>query len=232
MKLAIMQPYLFPYIGYFQLAAAVDKFVFYDDVNYIKNGWINRNRLVLGNQVRYVTVPLAGASPTLKINEVLVQPRDRWLRKLLESIRHSYSRAPHYARVIELIREILQSNFDRISLLASHSVIEISRYLGIGTDFVMSSAKYGNADLKGVQRVLDICVKEHAQAYLNLPGGRALYEPGDFAAAGVQLTFIEPNLGSYRQFGTSFHPGLSILDVLMFNTADQVKEMLSARVAV
>ena len=73
MKLAIMQPYLFPYLGYFQLIAAVDKFVFYDDVNFIKNGWINRNRLLISGKVNYITIPLSGASSFLKINQVLVQ---------------------------------------------------------------------------------------------------------------------------------------------------------------
>jgi len=222
-----MQPYLFPYLGYFQLVAAVDKFVFYDDVNYIKNGWINRNRILLGDSVRYFTVPLAGASPSRKINEVDVQPREQWLRKMLEAIRHSYAKAPHYARVSELIGDVLNSTTTNVATLASRSVIETARYLQIGTDFVPSSTQYGNAALNGVDRVLDICTKECADAYVNLPGGQALYERKDFAARGVELSFIEPNLGAYRQFGDTFHPGLSIVDVLMFNSADQVKAMLT-----
>jgi hypothetical protein len=229
-KLAIMQPYLFPYLGYFQLVAAVDKFVFYDDVNYIKNGWINRNRLLLGNTVRYITVPLAGASPSRKINEVDVQPRDRWLRKLLEAIRHGYSKAPHYARVSELIGDTLSSGTMDISTLASRSVIETSRYLQIDTDFVPSSTLYGNAGLKGVDRVLDICMKERADAYVNLPGGQTMYERKDFDSLGINLGFIQPNLRPYRQFDDTFHPGLSIVDALMFNSADHVKAMLTEQV--
>lgn len=231
MKLAIMQPYLLPYIGYFQLAAAVDKFVFYDDVNFIKNGWINRNRMLQGDQVRYLTVPLSGASPMLKINEVLVEPRERWLRKLLESIRHAYAKAPYYPQVSTLIGRMLTEPLAPISLLASHTVMEICRYLEIDTEFVPSSTQYGNAQLKGTERVLDICMKEQAATYVNLPGGRELYDSNAFSARGVELAFIEPNLSPYTQFNDdAFHPALSILDVLMFNSRNSVRDMLCVEV--
>jgi hypothetical protein len=230
MKLAIMQPYLLPYIGYFQLAAAVDKFVFYDDVNFIKNGWINRNRMLLSDQVRYLTEPLSGARPSLKINEVLVEPRERWLRKLLESIRHAYAKAPQYPRVSALIGRILAEPLVPISQLASHTVMEICKYLEIDTEFVPSSTKYGNAQLKGTDRVLDICAREQASTYVNLPGGRALYDSKEFSARGVTLAFIEPNLCPYAQFADAFHPALSILDVLMFNSKGSVRDMLCVEV--
>jgi WbqC-like protein family len=176
-------------------------------------------------------VPLAGASPWLKINEVAVQPREQWLTKLLESVRHGYSKAPHYARVSELIGSVLASPTSSISVLASRSVTEVARYLEIDTAVVASSAPYGNSELNGVRRVLNICTREHTGTYVNLPGGRALYEQRDFAAAGIELAFIEPDLRPYPQAGDTFHPGLSILDVLMFNSAQQVRAMLSERVS-
>lgn len=230
MKLAIMQPYLFPYIGYFQLAAAVDKFVFYDDVNFIKNGWINRNRMLLGDQARYLTVPVSGASSSLKINEVMVEPRERWLRKLLESVRHAYAKAPHYVQISTLIERILAEPLAPISSVASHTVVEICRYLEIATEFVPSSTKYGNAQLKSAERVIDICERERASIYVNLPGGRALYDSKAFSARGMELAFIEPNLSPYDQFNEVFHPALSILDVLMFNSKSCVRDMLSVEV--
>ncbi|CAB3713485.1 WbqC family protein [Paraburkholderia rhynchosiae] len=230
MKLAIMQPYLFPYIGYFQLAAAADKFVFYDDVNFIKNGWINRNRVLLGDEVRYLTVPLSGASPLLKINEVRIEPHERWLRKLLESIRHAYAKAPQYPAVSALIERILTTPFETIAALASQTVVEICKYLGVGPEFVPSSAKYCNAELKGIDRVLDICEIEQATTYINLPGGRALYDNHAFSARGIELAFIEPNLRPYAQFNHDFRPALSILDVLMFNSAQRVRDMLPVAV--
>ncbi len=231
MKLAIMQPYLFPYVGYFQLAAAVDKFVFYDDVAFIKNGWINRNRILLGGQAHYLTVPLAGASSSRRIDEVQIQPRERWHPKLRELLRHAYAKAPHYAGVMELVERILSLDTDSIARLAAHSVMETCGHIGIAPAFVATSTQYGNDALKGQARVLDICAREQARTYVNLPGGRALYDSASFAAAGIDLAFVEPELRPYPQFGAPFVPGLSMLDLLMFNRVDAVRAMLLAGVA-
>lgn len=226
MKLAIMQPYLFPYIGYFQLVAAVDKFVFYDDVNFIKNGWINRNRLLLADEVRYITVPLHGASPFLKINEVAMQGNGPWQTKMLESLRHSYRKAPHFDQINKLFSEVIFSKWLNIAEMARHSVLLIARYLQLDTDFVMSSAVYGNAHLHGAERVIDICLKEQASRYYNLPGGRHLYDETVFAGHGIDLCFLETAIVPYRQGTPVFQPGLSMLDVLMFNDVASVQAML------
>ncbi|MBR7970790.1 WbqC family protein [Burkholderia cenocepacia] len=228
MRLAIMQPYLFPYVGYFQLAAAVDRFVFYDDVAFIKNGWINRNRVLLNGRAHYLTVPLAGAGSSQRIDDVRVQPSERWLPRLRESLRHAYARAPHYPRISALFERVMSYETDSIGCLAAHSVAEVCRFVGIGPEFVATSSGYGNNALKGQARVLDICASEGARTYVNLPGGRALYDRTAFAEAGLRLEFIEPALPAYRQFGATFVPGLSILDVLMFNHVDEVRAMLHA----
>jgi hypothetical protein len=221
-----MQPYLFPYVGYFQLVAAVDKFVFYDDVNYIKNGWINRNRLLRDEEAHYFTVPLSGASPFQKIKQVRVHQDGTWRRKMLESVRHSYSKAPEFEAINALLCTTLQSTAMNISDLASQSVVSVSRYLGLETQFVMSSSSYGNEDLHGVDRILDICAKENASEYHNLPGGRELYESSVFEKHGVNLRFVDTALCTYKQFSENFHPGLSILDVLMFNDRGTARNML------
>jgi WbqC-like protein family len=227
MKLAIMQPYLFPYLGYFQLIAAVDKFVFYDDVNFIKNGWINRNRLFLAGEVRYVTVPLADASSFSKINQILVQPRSTgWPRKLLETVRHSYCRAPYFGVVQSMLSEIFLTDDRRVAELAKGSVIAVSKYLGLRTRFVMSSAMYKNSHLGGVERVFDICRREEASQYVNLPGGSDLYDHQSFASRQLTLRFIEPKLTPYRQFSAQFCSSLSVLDVLMFNDRETARAML------
>lgn len=221
-----MQPYFFPYIGYFQLIAAVDKFVFYDDVNFIKNGWINRNRLFLAGEVRYITVPLAGASPFLKINQVGIQAGDGWRRKLVESLRHSYAKAPHFDAVNELFQRVVFSSEQDIGTMAKTSIMTVCDYLGIATKFVQSSTIYDNASLSSTDRVLDICVKEHASDYYNLPGGRALYGDDEFAQRQVALHFIQPHLIPYPQFAAQFQPGLSIVDILMFNDRERASSMI------
>lgn len=226
MKIAIMQPYFFPYIGYFQLVAAVDKFVFYDDVNFIKNGWINRNRVLLSGGVNYVTVPLSGASPFLKINQISTQPGERWRKKIFESIRHSYSKAPHFCAVSELVSEIIFSDRDTISDVAKKSIIAVADYLSLNTEFIQSSGKYGNSQLSGTERVIDICRLEKASVYYNLPGGKQLYNEEAFKSQGIDLRFVTPNDESYPQFGKEYTPWLSIIDVLMFNDPKSVKAML------
>ena len=232
MKLAIMQPYLFPYIGYFQLVAAVDKFVFYDDVNFIKNGWINRNRLYLAGEVRYITAPLTGASPFLKINQIEVQNNGLWQKKMLESLRHSYSKAPNFAVVNELISDVLFSKKTCIGDIAADSVIMVSKFLDLATKFSNSATCYGNENLHGSERVIDICKREQAEKYFNLPGGRELYNRELFKKNNIDLLFITPNLERYQQLGTEFHAGLSIIDVLMFNDPAKVKAMLSVNVEI
>lgn len=226
MKIAIMQPYFFPYIGYFQLINRVDKFIFYDDVNFIKRGWINRNRLFLAGSIRYITVPLSGASQFEKINKIHVKFDHKWIASTLDSIRQSYHRAPFYGRIHNLIETVLHAHDGTISNLSIRSVIEVLQYLGIEKDMVKSSVCYNNQEMKGSARILDICTRENAKEYWNLPGGRNLYREDEFLKEGIKLKFLEVRLEPYKQFTPDFVPGLSILDVLMFNDREKVKEMI------
>jgi hypothetical protein len=228
MKLAIMQPYFFPYIGYFQLVAAVDKFVFYDDVNYIKNGWINRNRLLISGGVQYFTIPLAGASPNQRIYEVKIQNVGPWREKMKRSIEQSYAKAPFVKEIMRLLEDVLNIQSDFLSDYAKASVKTVTEYVGIKTSFVDSSRIYPNQELTGVDRVLDIVTQEQASFYYNLPGGASLYDHKAFKARNVELCFIEPYLFSYAQRSKEFIPGLSMLDVLMFNDRHTTQNMLQA----
>lgn len=216
-RLAVMQPYLFPYAGYFQLIAAVDRFVFYDDVNYIKGGWINRNRLFLSGKTDWFTLPLHDASPYKKINEIHVRQDGGWKRKLLASVRQSYGKAPYFKQAYALLESIVLSDETSLSMLARESVIAVACYLGLETEFVISTGRYDNEALRGSDRILDICRQEGATEYHNLPGGMALYSAEKFSTAGVELRFMHPSLIEYHQLEIPFKPSLSILDMLMFN---------------
>lgn len=227
MKLAVMQPYLFPYVGYFQLISAVDKFVFYDDVNFIKNGWINRNRVLTGDGVAYFTIPLRGASSFKKISDVEMQPAAKWNRKILATISQAYARAPCVDATMTILEEVLREDSCRVAELAKRSVVAVTRYLGIQTEFVWTSVQYCNSALTGESRVRDICQREGASAYYNLPGGRELYDPDSFRSAGVELYFLQTQLLPYNQHRSTFEAGLSILDVLMWNSPAEVRRMLS-----
>ena len=208
------------------MVAAVDRFVFYDDVNFIKNGWINRNRLFLAGDVRYITVPLSGASSFLKINEVVVQPGDVWRKKIIESMRQSYSKAPYFNDVKSLVSEVLLLEENKIANLAKASIVAVCNYLGLDTQFVMTSTIYENTNLNSAARVIDICRQEKADDYYNLPGGKELYDESLFKSNGIDLYFVESHLKKYQQFTADFHPGLSIIDVLMFNDREAARNML------
>lgn len=227
MKLAIMQPYFFPYLGYFQLIYAADKFVFYDDVNFIKNGWINRNRFQLGGKARYFTVPLSAASPFSEIKDTHFDNRDlRWKRKVLGSFRVAYKNAPYASVGLEMIERALSSETESIGTLARQSVMSIVQYLDLKCEMVRSSHIYANDHLKGQTRVLDICRRECANIYINSIGGRELYAEDVFRGAGIELLFLSGKLPAYYQGPWPFVPGLSILDVIMHCSRQMILDML------
>jgi hypothetical protein len=222
-----MQPYFFPYVGYFQLLCAVDRFVFLDDVNYNPRGWINRNRVLVGGREAYLTVPVADASQHRKIDQIEIAEDPRWLARMEKTLAQSYAKAPQFEPAYALVHEVLHAGERSLADLARRSVLAVARYLGIETEIVGSSSVYGNAQLAGQERILDICRREGAGTYLNLPGGRLLYNGEAFAASGVALRFIEPALTEYRQSTPDFHPRLSMIDVLMHNEIAAVRAMLA-----
>lgn len=228
MKIAIMQPYFLPYIGYFQLIKAVDKFVFYDDVNYIKQGWINRNNILLQGKASLFTIPLEKASSFTKINNVKLHPIlfDNWKVKFLRSIEQNYRKAPYFSDVYQLICSVLEVDSDRIGVLAKDSVITVSKYLQLETEFVYSSDFYMNNELSGKFRVISICAKENALVYINPIGGQELYNKEDFLSQGLDLYFIQSKKQIYQQFKEEFVPWLSIIDILMFNSVEEIQLML------
>lgn len=228
MKLAIMQPYFFPYIGYFQLIHATDTFVFYDDVSYIRQGWVNRNRILVNGKPGFMTVPISGASSSSTIADTKIHPRnyDIWRSKLLKTLHLNYQRAPGRDLVLGIVEQVLSSPAASMGDLAKRSVQCISEVLSIARNVVVTSSKYENQHLSGAARVLDICEQEGADLYVNLPGGRSLYSQDQFSSHKLQLRFLDPILTPYDQQRTSFHPGLSILDVLMFNSIHQTQELL------
>lgn len=228
MTVAIMQPYIFPYIGYFQLIEAVDVFVFYDDVNFIKKGWINRNKILSDGSEYTFTIPLAHASQNKKINELSVVLDTRWKDKFYKHIVATYSKAPYFDSVFELVKKVIESKKDTISELAIFSMELVSTMLGLSTKFLKSSAHFSESThLKGAERLISICKTLNAQTYINPIGGQDLYDKSFFLDEGISLYFLKSDNASYQQFGKDYVPWLSIIDVLMFNSKDDAKKMLT-----
>ncbi|MCV6638076.1 WbqC family protein [Candidatus Albibeggiatoa sp. nov. NOAA] len=226
MKVAIMQPYFLPYIGYFQLIQAVDKFIILDDVNYIPKGWINRNRILVNHQPYLFTLPLQKASQNKKINELYLEQDLKQHSKLLKTIYLAYKKAPYF-EFYSILEEIV--HYPKIQLInyIEHSLQKIMIYLNIQTQMIKSASVYQNQHLKGQARILDICQQEQADTYINLMGGQALYDKNAFAQAGIQLQFIQTQPIVYKQFSNHFVPNLSIIDVLMFNSTKQSQFLLN-----
>lgn len=225
LSLAIMQPYFLPYIGYFQLIAAVDEFLIYDNIKYTKKGWINRNRFLLNDKDAFFTLPLLKASDDLDVVERnLADVFNR--KKLLNQFRGAYGKAPQFEAIFPLLERIVAFEDNNLFRYIHHTVAEICAFLGIDTPITISSAVAIDPDLKGQDKVLALCKAQGAQTYINPIGGTELYDRSAFAAQGVDLKFIKALPFEYEQFGNTFVPWLSIVDVLMFNPRDQIRDTI------
>lgn len=221
MKLGIMQPYFFPYIGYFQLIAAVDRFVLYDNVKYTKRGWINRNRYLRGGRDAVFTVPLKGDSDFLEVRgRLIAEDFDR--RRLLAGIGQAYRKAPFFEPAFALFEKAVSNPDRNLFGFVHQSLADVCRYLGITTPIVPSSGIAIDHSLQGEEKVVAICREAGASIYINAIGGLELYSRGAFSAYGIALKFLKPHPIDYPQFGAPFVPSLSILDVLMFNAPETI----------
>ncbi len=228
MRLAVMQPYLFPYIGYFHLLQAADRFVVYDDVSFIKQGWINRNRILVNGAPHMFTMPLSGAGSFTSINAIeLGREYALWRSKFLRTLMQAYGKAPHHASAMAAVEEVLRPDRTNLSELLVSGLRVVMEYLDIRTELIPGSAIYGNSNLTGQDRLLDICAKEGASDYVNPIGGKELYSKVAFADRGIKLWFVRSLLKAYPQFGGDFQPGLSILDAMMFLPPSELKAMLN-----
>lgn len=226
MKLAIMQPYFLPYIGYFQLINTVDRFVILDDVNYIKKGWINRNRILINGKEKLFTIPLKEVSQNKLICEIEFADNNIWKSKFLKTLNYNYKMAPYYKEAYPVIEDIVLCPEKLLTDYNNNSIKVINRYLGISTVVISSSSIYRNNNLKGQDRIMDICKKEHAVIYINAAKGISLYSKEEFTNNQIELYFIRSNEIWYSQFKNEFVQGLSIIDIMMFNPVSVIQEYL------
>ncbi len=228
-SVAIMQPYIFPYIGYYQLIAAVDVFVEYDDVDFITRGYVNRNNILINNERALFTIPVKKASQNKKINEIDVVQGNKELRKLLKTIQHSYSKAPYFEAVYPMIENILMSEYSNLSEFLHYSLVQTCNYLDIETELLRSSNIENDKSNPAEQRLIDITKMLDGGIYINAYGGyeNGLYTSKAFEDDGLKLKFIKSNIMPYSQFGADFVSHLSIIDVMMFNSPKDIQEQLN-----
>jgi len=216
-KLALMQPYFFPYVGYFQLIHHVDTFVFFDDAPYIRGGWINRNRILVEGEPRFFTVPVRQPSSSIAVNKTMVNEEHlpRWKKKFLRTLRESYSGSPNLKIVTELVERVMNNGDQDIASLAQRSIVAACDVLDLDGDFQLTSRDFPSSETRGVERVIEVCRAAGARSYINASGGRSLYDPLRFAQEGLSLSFLEPRIEEYPQRADHFLPRLSILDFML-----------------
>jgi hypothetical protein len=234
MIIGIMQPYLFPYIGYFQLIKAVDRFIAYDDVTFIKQGWINRNRILANGKPLLFSVPLRNASSNKLIRDVHIDNASYadWSKKYFKTLEQYYRKAPHYKNVLPVIMDAFSGERELISELSIRSIKTFCMFLDIKTEIIDTASHYRNNHLTAEDRVIDICHQEGAHIYVNASGGQELYSTDNFRRNEIELKFLKPGDICYKQFDCSFVPWLSIIDVLMFNAPETVQLFLNQYVLV
>ena len=223
-----MQPYFFPYLGYWQLMNAVDEFVVYDDVNYINRGWINRNNILLNNNPYLLTLSLVKASQNKLIKDIDIVADGKNKQHFLSAIAQAYKKAPFFQQVYPILQQIILNPENNLVNYITFSFSEICKYLQIATPLLISSTINKNNLLKGDDKIVDICKNLNANIYINPIGGIDIYHQDKFDKNNIELYFIKPNLEQtkYKQFKNQFIPSLSIIDVMMFNSPEQIKQML------
>lgn len=221
-----MQPYLLPYIGYFQLIACADQFIVYDDIQYTKKGWINRNRFLRGGEPVTFTVPLQKDSDFLDIRERKVA-ESYAPRKLLGQIEAAYRKAPYLSDAMPVIEDVLSHETETLFSFLRYGLERTCAYLGVRTPIITSSTVKPVNGTKGQDRVIDLCKAAGAAEYINPIGGLGLYSGQEFAAHSLGLKFLRAREIVYEQFGQPFQSSLSILDVMMFNSVDRIGVLLA-----
>jgi hypothetical protein len=224
---AVMQPYYFPYVGYFQLMSASEVFVLYDDVQYSKGSWANRNRILRGGNVSWLTLPV-GAAPlasSYRERNYLLGPAQR--RSHLGRIASAYRRAPQFEAVYPLVESLMAFEDERVAAFNVHLVSRLATHLGIRCQLRLGSEFDNPRGDRAQDRILQICGRLGATTYLNAIGGTGLYHEAAFAQVGIALRFLQPVATPYPQAAPAFVPFLSILDVLMNNALEDVQRMVA-----
>ena len=224
MNVAIMQPYLFPYIGYWQLVNLVDTFVIFDDVNFIKQGYINRNLILVGGAPQRITLEVIGASSNKTISEIYV---GRNSSKILRGIEQAYMKSEYFDQIYPILKDILGQKEKNLAKFIGYSLQKISNYLRFSTKFIYSSDIEKDSNLKAQDKVIEIVKKLNAANYINNIGGKHLYDKQKFSNENINLKFLNPKIQEYKQLENKFVSHLSIIDIMMFNSVDNINTMLN-----
>lgn len=227
-RIAIMQPYIFPYLGYFQLVRAVDTFVFFDDVQFKRRSYITRNAILGDDGPMQFSVPVQKGNRDDAINVIRLHQGEygQWKDKFLKTLTHAYASAPYFEEAFPLVEEVFGYPREHISILVERSINAVWHYLGMEHSFVKSADLDYDRTGNGQEKILSICDRLKAKTYVNAINGRELYEKEDFQKRDIELLFLKPELKDYQQFNDDFTSHLSIIDILMFLDKEEIRNHL------
>jgi len=222
-KLAILQPSYIPWIGYFEQIVNVDIFVFYDDVQYTKNDWRNRNKIKTLDGSSWLSIPIK-SSTSKKINEVLIDDTKNWQTKHLKSLKQYYSKSKYFEDIYPLLEKNINSDINSISTLSIDIIKDIVKYLKIDTKFYLSS----DLDIGGDKnnRLINICKHFNASSYYTGLAAKDYIDEELFKKNNIELVYQEYKHPSYEQLHGDFLPYLSIID-LLFNHGRDSKKIIT-----
>lgn len=228
MKVALMQPYFFPYLGYYQLINSVDEFVVFDNAQYVRRSWMNRNRILNEHkESSFMTVPVSKAPRETKIKDIIINNHTNWQEKIFHKL-IIYKNAPYYPHVVDFLNECLINSNTNLSEFNTILLKKTCTLLSIKTEITILSKKFPTIESANMADEWGIKVSKALDAtiYINAIGGKDIYCQQKYQDNGLGIKFIKPNLSSYKQFDKKFVPGLSIIDVMMFNDLNTIKDML------
>lgn len=226
MKVAIMQPYFFPYIGYFQLMHAVDRFVFFDDVQFIKKGWIHRNQILMHGEPHPFTLPIQKMSQNKLISEHERALPEETVLKQLKQLQHAYHKSPYFEEAMPVLERALSYSEMNVASYLAQGLKEVARYLRIDTPFLFTSELNRDSTLNGQGRIIDYCQQLDATHYINAINGMKLYNQNAFEEVDMTLSFLQSRLPEYNQGTNVFQPYMSIIDCMMNCSVDEIHHML------
>lgn len=184
-----MQPYFFPYIGYFQLMKAVETFIMLDDAQYVERSWMNRNRINLNDRPAWITMPVRNASRDLAINQRFYMLADG-IPVINRKIQAAYSKSPFFADISAMLAGIFEYADANVARFNSNLLISVGRALDLHCQVHFASEFDNPLHFRGEARILDLCQRLGVTHYVNAIGGTSLYQNESFRSVGIRLSFI------------------------------------------
>jgi hypothetical protein len=228
-SVAIMQPFFFPYLGYFSLMKHTDNWIVFDDIRYSNQAWGNRNRILKHPEGwAWINVPVKDHKRETFYSNILIQNEINWKRKIINQFEYYKIHAPFYKDVLKIIQEVFSEDFSHLVDLNIHAMKKVCEYLKI--DFKYTKFSEMNLGINSVQHpgqwALEICKAIKSTNYVNPCEGHPIYDKKEYDDAGISLQFIINRVSPYDQKRAEFEARLSIIDVMMWNSVERVNELI------